>query len=67
MSVFRWGEFGEIAIRKMGHVKPGESLLILTDTRTDMEIAEACLIAGINAKADTQMLVIPWMALVGYP
>ncbi len=63
MSVLRWGEFGEIAVRKMGQVKPGESLLILADTRTDMEIAEACLIAGINAKADAQMLVIPWMAL----
>jgi len=63
MSVLRWGEFGEMAVRKMGQVKPGESLLILADTRTDMEIAEACLIAGINAKADAQMLVIPWMAL----
>ncbi len=63
MSVFRWGEFGEIAVRKMGQVKPGESLLILADTRTDMEIAEACLIAGINAKANAQMLVVPWVAL----
>ncbi len=59
MSVLRWGEFGEIAVRKMGQVKPGESLLILADTRTDMEIAEAYLIARINAKADAQMLVIP--------
>ena len=63
MSVLCWGEFGEMAVRKMGQVKPGESLLILADTRTDMEIAEACLIAGINAKANAQMLVIPWVAL----
>jgi len=43
----------------MGQVKVGENLLILDDTWTDMEIAEACLIAGINAKANAQLLVIP--------
>jgi leucyl aminopeptidase (aminopeptidase T) len=58
----RWNEFGEIAIRRMGQVKPGENLLILADTKTDMEVAQACLTAGINANADTQLLVIPWMA-----
>ncbi len=62
MSVMRWGEFGEIAVRMIGQVKPGENLLILADTWTDMEIAEACLIAGINAKANAQLLVIPRMA-----
>lgn len=61
MSVARWGEFGEIAVRTMGQVKPGESLLILADTWTDMDIAQACLIAGINAKADTELMVIPRM------
>jgi hypothetical protein len=58
----RWGEFGEIAVRMMGQVKPGENLLILADTWTDMKVAEACLIAGMNAKANTQLLVIPRMA-----
>ena len=62
MSVMQWGEFGEIAVRMMGQVKAGENLLILADTWTDMEIAEACLIAGINAKANAQLLVIPRMA-----
>lgn len=59
MAVHRWGEFGEVAVRMMGQVKPGENLLIVADTWTDMEIAEACLIAGINAKANAQLLVIP--------
>jgi leucyl aminopeptidase (aminopeptidase T) len=45
----------------MAQVKPGENLLILADTWTDMGIAEACLIAGINAKAHAQLLVIPRM------
>ena len=62
MAVHRWGEFGEVAVRMMAQVKPGENLLILADTWTDMEIAEACLIAGINAKANAQLLVIPRMS-----
>ncbi len=62
MAGHRWDEFAEIAVHRMGHVKPGENLLILADTKTDMVVAEACLKAGINAKADTQLLVIPWMA-----
>ncbi len=62
MAVYRWGEFGKVVVRKMAQVKPGENLLILADTWTDMEIAEACLIAGINAKANAQLLVIPRMA-----
>ncbi len=49
-------------MRRMAQVKPGETLLILADTWTDMEIAEACLIAGINAEANAQLLVIPKMS-----
>jgi len=41
-------------MRMMLDVKPGENLLIMADTWTNMEIAEACLIAGINAKASAQ-------------
>lgn len=64
MAVHRWGEFGQAAVRMMGQVKPGENLLIVADTWTDMEIAEACLIAGINAKANAQLLVIPRTSLI---
>jgi leucyl aminopeptidase (aminopeptidase T) len=49
-------------MRMIVEVKPGENLLILADTWTDMEVAEACLIAGINAQANAQLLVIPRMA-----
>jgi len=62
MTVLRWGEFGDVAVRMMAQVKPGENLLILADTWTDLEIAEACLIAGIKAKANAQLLVIPRMS-----
>jgi len=31
----------------------------MADTWTNMETAEACMIAGINAKANAQLPVIP--------
>lgn len=62
MRSLRWGEFADTAVREMAGVKPGESLLVLADTWTDMDIAEACLMAGLNAGANAQLLVIPRMA-----
>jgi len=59
MGVLRWGEWGEAVVRMLVEAKPGENLLILADTWTDIEIAEACLIAGINAKANAHLLVLP--------
>ena len=62
MSVSRWGEWAEAVMRMIVEVKPGENLLVLADTWTDRDMAEACLIAGINAKANAQLLVFPRMA-----
>jgi len=62
MGVLRWGKWGEAVARMMVEVKPGENLLILADTWTYMDAAEACLIAGINAKANAQLLVLPRMS-----
>ena len=39
MAVFRWGEWAEVVMRMLVEVKPGENLLIVADTWTDMEIA----------------------------
>ena len=62
MRSLRWGEFAHIAVRDMAAVKAGETLLVLADTWTDMDIAEACLSAGITLGANAQLLVIPRMA-----
>lgn len=62
MRSLRWGEFAHTAVKKMATVQPGENLLILADTWTDMDIAEACMTAGMNVGANTQLLVIPRMA-----
>ena len=38
---FRWAQFAEVAVTKMGQVKPGEKVLVLSDTWTDQEVANA--------------------------
>ncbi len=62
MAVLRWSEWAETVARMMVEVKPSENYLILTDTGTNTEIGEACLVAGINAGANAQLLVMPKMS-----
>ena len=57
-----WKDFGDIAVRRMAGTKPGESLLVLADTKTDLEVARACFDAGIAAGARPSLLVIPFMS-----
>jgi len=59
LAKWRWGEFGKIAVEMMAQAKGGETLVILADTWTDIDIAKACLEAGINAGVDTQLVVFP--------
>ncbi len=59
---FRWAQLGDVAVRKMGQVKPGEKVLVLSDTWTDQDVANAFFNAAINAGAQATLLVIPRMA-----
>ena len=59
MTILRWGEWGEAVVRMMVNAKPGENLLILTNTGINTEMGHACLIAGINTKANTQLMTLP--------
>lgn len=61
MTILRWGEWGEAVVRIMADAKPGENLLILTNTGINTELGHACLVGGINAKANTQLMIIPQM------
>jgi len=61
MSKTKWKEFGKIAVKKMAQAQPGDNLLILTDTRTDTDIAEACRDAAVEAGINTKFLTIPYM------
>ena len=62
MRTLRWGAFADVAVRQMCKAKPGEKLLVLADTWTDMDVAEACLQAALAVGTQAQMLVIPRMA-----
>jgi leucyl aminopeptidase (aminopeptidase T) len=56
-STMFWGEFGEVVIRRLVRPEPGQPLLIIADTSTDMHLVEACFAAGVRAGADTQVLI----------
>lgn len=59
MVFTRWVEWSEAIMRMIIDVKPGEKLLILADTWTDLDAAEACFLAGITSKSLSQLLIIP--------
>jgi len=48
MSIIKWSKFAEKTVKELAQVKEGENLLILSDTNTNMDIAEACLFAGLD-------------------
>lgn len=66
MTILRWNEWGEAVVGMMVEAKPGENFLILSDTSLNTEIGEACLAAGIKAKANTQLMVIPQLSSDDY-
>ena len=57
-TVLYWQEFAEVTVNKCIRPEIGDPLLIITNTGNDINLATACLDAGIRAGADTQMMVI---------
>src|SRR5262249_18033426 len=57
-----WQEFGEKVITSLVLPEPGQALLIVADTSTDMNLVEACFAAGVRSGADTQMILKPRQA-----
>lgn len=57
-SFIKWSVFANRTVNMLGKVKPGESLLILADTNTDMNLAQACLAEGLNVTPNCQLMVI---------
>lgn len=52
-----WAEFADKVITSLVRPEPGDPLLIVVDTSNDMNLAQACLAAGLRAGADTQLIV----------
>lgn len=59
MTVTKWGKWSQVVLNTLVETKPREDLLILNDTWTPKEAAEACLITGINMNANAQLIVLP--------
>jgi len=58
MSIIKWSKFAEKTVKELAQVKEGENLLIIADTNTNMDIAEACLAAGLERTSNAQLLVM---------
>ncbi|MBA7705266.1 hypothetical protein ES703_114092 [subsurface metagenome] len=54
-----WEQFAEVVVNQLVRAKPGEPFLIVINTNGDLNLAQACLAAGIRAGADSQLVVKP--------
>ncbi len=54
-----WEAFAEATITRLMRPEPGDPLLIITNTASDISLAEACLAAAIRAGADAQLVIKP--------
>ena len=61
MRSLRWGAFAHAAVHQMCTAKPGETLLVLADSWTDMDLAEACLQSALAAGCRASLMVIERM------
>jgi leucyl aminopeptidase (aminopeptidase T) len=52
-----WEEFAEKVVRELVRPLKGDPFLIITDTANDINLAQACLAAGLRADADTQLII----------
>jgi len=52
-----WAEFADVVIESLMRPGAGDPLLVVADTTNDMNLAEACLAAGLRAGADTQLMI----------
>jgi 2,5-dihydroxypyridine 5,6-dioxygenase len=58
-SSFFWQDFANFTVERLVQPKKGETFLIITDTENDLNLAQACLIAGERAGAISQLIVKP--------
>ncbi len=52
-----WDEFAEVTIKRLVEPGAGDPLLVLADTRSELNLAHALMAAGVRAGADTQLIV----------
>ena len=52
-----WEQFAERVIVDLVRPQPGDPLLIITDTVSDMKVAQLCLAAALRHGADAQLMI----------
>lgn len=52
-----WDEFAHVTVQRLVEPDAGDPLLVLADTRSDLNLAQALFAAGVNSGADTQLIV----------
>lgn len=57
MGMLRFAPVGDVVVRKLAGVQPGESVLVVADTGTNLDIAEAYFSAAINAGAKALLAI----------
>ena len=57
-SILFWQEFAQVVVNRLVNPGPDDPLLVVADTASDLNLAQACLTAGIAAGADSQLIVV---------
>ena len=58
-TVLYWEEVAEVIVTQLAKVRKGDPFLIVTNANSDLNLAQACLAAGIRAGADAQLVIKP--------
>jgi leucyl aminopeptidase (aminopeptidase T) len=56
-DILYWEQFAEAVVQQLVRPQPGDPFLIITDVAEDINVAEACLAAGLRAGADAQLII----------
>ena len=54
-----WDEFADVTIKRLVEPDAGDPVLVLADTRSDLNLAHALRAAGVRSGADTQLIIKP--------
>ena len=52
-----WDEFADVTIKRLVEPDAGDPVLVLADTRSDLNLAHALRAAGVRSGADTQLII----------
>lgn len=66
MSMLRFSKVADVVVRKLANIQPGESVVILADTGTNLDIAHAYLAASIAVGAKGVLVLEQERSIIDY-